>query len=104
MRSDAATDGDEFVVAVPQSTAPQANRLADDLRHAVHSCALVLAGHPFPPGALSISVGVVCASFDPDSPAEDARGGTSKAARRCFAPRRRLYRAKAMGRNQVCVA
>jgi len=97
--------GDEFVVAVPRSTAAYANRLADDLRQAVHACAPVLAGHAFPAGTLSISVGLVSASFE-DGPAAEDRGRrdveSSEAVFR--AADAALYRAKAMGRNQVCIA
>jgi diguanylate cyclase (GGDEF)-like protein len=97
--------GDEFVVAVPQSTAARGNRLADDLRQAVHACAPVLAGHSFPAGTLSISVGVVCASFEDGSAVEGALRGDVEIGEAVFrAADAALYRAKAMGRNQVCVA
>jgi diguanylate cyclase (GGDEF)-like protein len=97
--------GDEFVVAVPESTAARGNRLADDLRQAVHACAPVLAGHSFPAGTLSIIVGVVSASFDGGSAAEEARLGDGEIGEGVFrAADAALYRAKAKGRNQVCVA
>jgi diguanylate cyclase (GGDEF)-like protein len=97
--------GDEFVVAMPASTAARGNRLADDLRHAVHTCAPVLAGLSFPAGTLSISVGVVSASFEHGPGAEDALLGDVEIGEGVFrAADAALYRAKAMGRNQVCVA
>jgi diguanylate cyclase (GGDEF)-like protein len=97
--------GDEFVVAAPQATAFQGQQLADDLRHAVHACAPRLAGHAFSAGTLSISVGVVSVVFEHgaapgDAPRRDAESGEA-AFRAADAA---LYRAKAMGRNQVCVA
>ena len=97
--------GDEFVVALPQSTAAEGNRLADDLRQAVHGCAPALAGHAFPAGTLSVSVGVVSASFEDHSAVEDAYRRDVETGEAVFrAADAALYRAKAMGRNQVCVA
>jgi len=97
--------GDEFVVAVPQSTAFEGHSLADELCRAVHDCAPVLAGHSFPAGTLSISVGVVSASFEHGSPAGDARRRDVECGEAVFrAADAALYRAKAKGRNQVCVA
>jgi diguanylate cyclase (GGDEF)-like protein len=97
--------GDEFVVAVPQATASQGNQLADDLRQAVHACAPVLAGQHFPTGTLSISVGVVSASFEQSPSAEDALRRDVESGEAVFrAADAALYRAKAGGRNQVCVA
>jgi diguanylate cyclase (GGDEF)-like protein len=97
--------GDEFVVAVPRCPLSQVQRVADDLRRAVQDCAPVLSGHSFGAGTLSISVGVACASFARGTalrvvPSRDVEAGewlfqTADAA---------LYRAKAGGRNQVCVA
>ena len=97
--------GDEFVVAVPESSAFDGYRLADDLCHAVNACAPMLAGQQFPEGTLSISVGVVSASFEhggssTDPLARDVEGGEA-AFRAADAA---LYRAKSRGRNQVCVA
>jgi diguanylate cyclase (GGDEF)-like protein len=97
--------GDEFVVAVPKSNAEHANRIADDLRQAVHASAPLLAGHAFPAGTLSISIGVVSASFEDDLPGEDAQRRDAERSEAMFrAADAALYRAKAMGRNHVCVA
>jgi len=97
--------GDEFVVAVPRSDAFQGYRLADDLRHAVHTCAPVLAGHSFPAGTLTISVGVVSASPEHGAEGTDALRRDAESAEAVFrAADAALYLAKAKGRNQVCVA
>jgi diguanylate cyclase (GGDEF)-like protein len=97
--------GDEFVMAIPRCTSFQVHRVADDLCHAVHGCAPVLAGRPFAAGTLSISVGVVSAPFDGGA----ASGGLSprdvETGEALFrAADAALYGAKARGRNQICVA
>jgi diguanylate cyclase (GGDEF)-like protein len=97
--------GDEFVIAVPRSNAFQGYKLADDLCHAVEACAPVLAGHSFPAGTLTISVGVVSDSPEHGAGTTDAVRRDADSAEAVFrAADAALYRAKAKGRNQVCVA
>jgi diguanylate cyclase (GGDEF)-like protein len=86
--------GDEFVVAVPRCTAARANAIGDDIRQAVHGTAPVLAGIPFPPASLSVSIGIALRSENP-ADAGEALFRDADAA---------LYRAKACGRNHVSVA
>jgi diguanylate cyclase (GGDEF)-like protein len=97
--------GDEFVIAVPKCTPAGVRRVADDLCRAVHECEPVLSGRRFGVGTLSISVGVAGTSFDrrtasPVVSPRDVEVGESLFREADAA----LYRAKARGRNQVCVA
>jgi diguanylate cyclase (GGDEF)-like protein len=50
--------GDEFVIALPDCGSDQAARVAESLRSAVHEHEPTLAGHRFPAGSLTISLGV----------------------------------------------
>ena len=96
--------GDEFVIAMPGSTPSLVNRIAESLCRAVQATAPVLAGQRFAAGTLTISVGGSCTSFrhtDPWGPTSLRDVETGESLFR--AADAALYRAKARGRNQVCV-
>jgi len=97
--------GDEFVIAAPGCTPAQADRLAEDLRGAVHAASPVLAGQAFPGGTLSVSIGVSCWSSD-GAGLPRAGGGDDPALGEALfrAADGALYMAKAAGRNRVSVA
>jgi diguanylate cyclase (GGDEF)-like protein len=91
--------GDEFVIAIPRCASLRANDVADAIRRGVHETAPVLAGLPFPAATLSVSIGL--ASW-PGAPALSTDHDAGEALFR--AADAALYRAKACGRNHVCVA
>src|SRR5262249_50794337 len=93
--------GDEFVVAIPACTAAEAWKIAEDLRTAVHESAPTLAGVPFPPGTLSISIGLastgtVVTGLDRTDVSDHGAGEALFSA-----ADRALYVAKSGGRNRV---
>jgi diguanylate cyclase (GGDEF)-like protein len=96
--------GDEFVIALPHRTHAQAQRVAEDLRQAVHSTAPVLAGKAFSVGTLSISVGVASLLLGPSRAPADPNSDLMAAERLFRAADAALYAAKASGRNRVVTA
>jgi diguanylate cyclase (GGDEF)-like protein len=97
--------GDEFVVAVAPCTVARATQVADDLCRAVNVCDPVLSGRPFEAGSLSISVGAAGVSFDRRASSPVLLRRDVEVAESLFREAdAALYRAKASGRNQVCVA
>lgn len=92
--------GDEFVVALPRTTRDRARQIAEGLRHAVQATAATLAGIPFPPGTLSISIGIAGRTFE-----AGAREGDEQAGEALFRQADgALYIAKARGRNGIHMA
>jgi len=96
--------GDEFVIAIPRCAPALAHKVADSLRRAIQVSAPVLAGRPFAEGTLSISVGGTCVSFERGESSRALSLSDVEVGESLFrAADAALYRAKAMGRNQVCV-
>jgi len=97
--------GDEFVIAILRCPPLLVHRVADDLCRAVHDSAPVLSGRQFAAGTLSISVGACCASPDREATSGAWSSRDVEAGEALFgAADAALYRAKASGRNRVCVA
>ena len=95
--------GDEFVVALPGRDISAASEIAEALRASVHGAAPALAGVAFPPGTLSISMGLACRGrFDGQSRAPELH--TEMAESLFHAADQALYVAKTAGRNQIHAA
>ncbi|MGE3508115.1 MAG: GGDEF domain-containing protein [Vicinamibacterales bacterium] len=89
--------GDELVAVLPLVSVIEACDWAERLRGRVQSAAPDLAGTPFPPGTLSVSVGIVSWQSTPDDVSADAA-----LAERLFREAdAALYAAKRLGRNRV---
>jgi diguanylate cyclase (GGDEF)-like protein len=96
--------GDEFAIAIPRCAPDACRAVADTLRTAVHASAPLLAGHQFPRGTLSISVGAACRIIGRSRPGvatatRDIDDGEALFRRGDDA----LYRAKGGGRNRVWI-
>jgi diguanylate cyclase (GGDEF)-like protein len=91
--------GDEFVIALPGSSAQAGRYVATVIREAVSGSAPTLAGVPFPERTLSVSVGVAGVTH-----ARAASNGADPSEALFHAADEALYVAKAAGRNQVSVA
>ena len=96
--------GDEFVIALPARGLEEAHATAEALRQAVQSVAPKLAGIPFPPATLSISIGLACQQrFDgAGSNASSAHAASGESLFR--AADQALYVAKSGGRNRISAA
>jgi diguanylate cyclase (GGDEF)-like protein len=96
--------GDEFVVAIPDRSQPEAESIAEDLCRTVEAAAPMLAGRPFAAATLSVSVGVACL-FPAQHVTDAGAGSDAEVAQLLFrAADLALYSAKGNGRNQVSVA
>lgn len=97
--------GDEFAIAIPQGASGRVEQVAEDLCRAVHATAPTLAGRCFEAGILTISVGASSTSVGRDATSGTSFSGDVEAGEALFrAADAALYRAKAGGRNRVCVA
>jgi len=87
--------GDEFAILMSNTDATSSLAAAEHLRKVVETHAPVLAGRPFPPGTLTISVGVAdclpVGTRDPELVGEELFHAADHA----------LYQAKRGGRNRV---
>jgi diguanylate cyclase (GGDEF)-like protein len=96
--------GDEFVVALPDSTAETGRQVATIIRERVSGTAPTLAGKAFPVRTLSVSVGVAGLAQAGRAAGSVSAGGVDAGEALFQAADEALYAAKAAGRNQVSVA
>jgi diguanylate cyclase (GGDEF)-like protein len=97
--------GDEFAIALPGQSAPAASDTASAILRDVHAAAPVLAGTAFPPGTLSVSIGLACRDGDPAAGTGMTNPDDDLAGEAIFrAADAALYDAKRGGRSRVCTA
>jgi diguanylate cyclase (GGDEF)-like protein len=89
--------GDEFLIFVPRCDESEALRIAERICGAIRECAVILAGHQFARGALSVSVGVTTRRMSPE---HGARAFAEEMFRETDGA---MYRAKAAGRDGVVI-
>lgn len=82
--------GEEFAVILPDTTLPQAQKLAETIRHAVIGLRITHKQSEY--GVVTITLGVSSLNIDSDMSSEQLLGMADKA----------LYQGKEGGRNQVC--
>ncbi|TMV36977.1 GGDEF domain-containing protein, partial [Thioclava sp. BHET1] len=92
--------GEEFLIALPDSSLPEARRAAERLRQVIEARPLSL-----PEGqgevAITVSIGLAIGHPDPVGPGNSAKTAGETAMRRADSA---LLAAKAHGRNQVTVS
>lgn len=83
--------GEEFIIIMPETVLDAARRRAEQLAHGIRSLRVTLQGYDLAP--VTVSMGVACFPEHGTTPAELITAADSA-----------LYRAKAGGRDRVCVA
>ena len=94
--------GDEFAIVLPGYTDADAGAFANHLRAVVHTCKPTLAGVSFPPGTLSVSVGIAVRP-SPPTPETVVQDPVVLGERLFQAADVALYAAKRAGRNRVSI-
>jgi diguanylate cyclase (GGDEF)-like protein len=89
--------GDEFLIFIPRCDESEALRIAERICGSIRDGAVILAGHQFARGALSVSVGVTTRHMTPE------HGSRAFAEEMFRETDGAMYRAKAAGRDGVVI-
>lgn len=89
--------GDEFLIFIPDCVESEALRIAERICGSIREGAVILAGHQFARGALSVSVGVTTRRLTPE------HGSRAFAEEMFRETDGAMYRAKAAGRDGVVI-
>jgi diguanylate cyclase (GGDEF)-like protein len=89
--------GDEFLIFIPRCDEVEALRIAERICGSIRDSAVILAGHQFARGALSVSVGVTTRTMTPQ------HGSRAFAEEMFRETDGAMYRAKAAGRDGVVI-